>query len=66
MAVIKVIELVGSSTEGWEDAAKHALAGAAKSLHGINGIEVTNWTAIVKDGEITEYRAAVKLSFLVD
>lgn len=66
MAVIKVIELVGTSTTGWEDAARHALAGAAKSLHGIKKIEITNLTASVSDGEIVEYQAVVKLSFLVD
>ena len=66
MAVTKIIELVGNSTESWEDAARSALAGAAKSLHGINSIEVVNWSASVTDSEITEYRALVKISFLVD
>lgn len=66
MAVIKVIELVGTSTEGWEDAARSALTGAAKSLHGIVKVEVMRWTADVADGRITTYQAEVKLSFVVD
>lgn len=66
MAVMKVIELVGNSTIGWEDAARNALAGAAKSLHGIAKIEVVNWTASVADGEIVDYHATLKLSFVVD
>ncbi len=66
MAVIKVIELVGLSTEGWEDAARNALTGAAKSLHGIVKVEVMRWTADVADGRITTYQAEVKLSFVVD
>jgi flavin-binding protein dodecin len=66
MAVVKVIELVGSSTAGWEDAARSALAGAAKSLHGIVGVEVVRWTADVADGKITSYQAEVKVSFVVD
>lgn len=66
MAVVKVIELVGNSTTGWEDAARNALAGAAKSLHGITKIEVTAWNATVADGEIVEYHAEIKLWFVVD
>lgn len=66
MAVAKVIELVGNSTEGWEDAARNALTGAAKSLHGIQGIEVIGWTAKVAEGEIVEYRATIKVAFVVD
>lgn len=66
MAVTKVIELVGHSTEGWEDAARSALAAAAKSLHGITSTQVVSWTATVADGEITQYQAAVKIAFMVD
>lgn len=66
MAVMKVIELVGTSTTGWEDAGRNALAGAAKSLHGIKKIEITNLTASVMDGEIAEYQAVIKLFFVVD
>lgn len=66
MAVTKVIELVGNSTEGWEEAARNALTAAAKSLHGISGMEVIGWTAKVADGEIVEYRATVKIAFVVD
>jgi len=66
MAVSKIIELVGNSTVGWEDAARFAVAAAAKSLHGITDVEVTSWTASVRDGDIVEYRAAVKIAFVVD
>ena len=66
MAVTKVIELIGKSTESWEDAARSALAAAGKSLHGITGIQVMDWSAKVVDSEIVEYRADVKISFTVD
>ena len=66
MAVAKVIELVGNSTISWEDAARNALAGAAKSLHGITEFEIVSWTAKVAGGEIVEYRALIKLAFVVD
>lgn len=66
MAVTKVIELVGSSSESWEDAARNAVSGAAKSLHGITKIQVVDWSARVSDGEIAQYDVMVKLSFVVD
>ena len=47
--VAKIIEVVGSSDKSWEDAAQVAVDEAKKTLHGINGIEVTNTTAIVDD-----------------
>jgi hypothetical protein len=66
MAVSKVIDLIGNSTVSWEDAARNALAGASKSLHGITGLEITQYSAAVVENEIVEYRALVKLIFVVD
>ena len=66
MSVVKVIEVMGTSEESWEDAVKNALKGADKTLHGISGIEVISQTATVKDGELKEFRATVKLAFKVD
>jgi len=66
MAVSKLIDLIGNSTVGWEDAARHALTSAAKSLHGISSMEVVSWTAKVAEGEIVEYSAMVRIAFVVD
>lgn len=66
MSVIKVVELVGISPESWEDAARSAVEEAAKTIRDISGLDVMNQTAIVKDGVITEYRANVKVSFVVE
>jgi flavin-binding protein dodecin len=66
MAVSKVIDLIGSSTVGWEDAARNAMAGASKSLHGISDLEIIQYTARVMENEIIEYRALVRLAFVVD
>ncbi|MEZ4767491.1 MAG: dodecin family protein [Caldilineales bacterium] len=66
MAVEKIIELVGNSQESWGDAARNALFGAAKSLHGITEMEVVRWTAKVAGNEIIEYRAAIRVAFVVD
>jgi flavin-binding protein dodecin len=66
MATVKIIELVGVSAKSWHDAVDEALKEAAKTLHGISGIDVVNTTAAVRDNRITEYRATVKIAFLVE
>lgn len=64
--VVKVIELVGSSTKSWEDATKEAVAKAQESVKDIVGVDVMAQTAVVKNGSITEYRANVKIGFVVE
>ena len=63
MRVAKVIELVGESTTGWEDAVKDAVSRASQTLEDIKGVEVYNLTADVKDGQLVEYKANIKLAF---
>jgi len=64
--VVKIIELVGSSPNSWEDATKEAVAKAHESLKDIHGVDVVGHTAVVKDGKITAYRANVKIGFVVE
>lgn len=64
--VAKVIELVGTSEVGWDDAAAEAVKAASRSIHGISGIEVTHMTAKVENGKIVAYKATVKIVFAVD
>jgi hypothetical protein len=45
---------------------RNALAGAFKSLHGISDLEIIQYTARVVENEIIEYRALVRLAFVVD
>ena len=65
MTAIKIITVLGTSTESWEDAAREAVAQAAESVDDIHGIEVTDWTADVEDGQITEFKTTVQLAFPV-
>lgn len=65
MVVVKIIELVGSSPNNWEDAAKDALEEAAKTVKGIKSIHVKKCTAKVENNKIVEYRALVKVAFVV-
>jgi dodecin len=66
--VAKVIEIIGSSQNGWEEAAQVAIDEAKRTIHGIHGLEITDMTAKVEPstGKITEYRAGVKISFAVE
>lgn len=66
MPVVKVLELVGESRNSWEEAAHNAVREAARTVHGITGVEVQNWTANVSNGDIVEYKANVKVAFAVD
>ena len=66
MAVVKVIELVGSSDKGWQEAVESALKRTAKTVRNIRGVDVVGWTGKVERGKIVEYRAEVKISFLVE
>jgi len=66
MAVLKVIELVGTSPNSWEEAADNAVKKAAESLRGIVGADVVGQNVVVKDGAVTEYRVDVKVAFLVE
>jgi len=66
MSVAKVVELIGSSPDGWEAAAANAMEAAARSLRNIKGIDVTRWTAKVEKNKIIEYRAVVKIAFIVE
>lgn len=61
--VSKVSEIIGSSPEGYEDAARRVVERAGRTLRGITGIEVVEKRLQVEDGAITEYRVRLRLSF---
>ena len=66
MAVLKVIELVGVSAEGWDAAARAAVTQASRTIRHIETLEVLRSTGVVREGEIVEYRVEVKLTFRVE
>lgn len=62
-SVYKVIELVGTSSESWERAARNAIETAMKSLQDLRVAEVTTLDVQIEEGKIVAYRAKVKVSF---
>ncbi len=62
-SVYKVIELVGTSEQSWEDAAKKAVETAGKSLKNLRIAEIKKLDMRIEDGKVMAYRARVNLSF---
>lgn len=62
-SVYKVIEIVGTSKDSWEKAAKTAVDRAAKSLRDLRVAEVVQLDMQMNNGKIEAYRAKLKVSF---
>ncbi len=62
-SVYKIIELVGTSTDSWEKAAKTAVERAAKTLRELRVAEIAQLDMTMEDGKVALYRAKVKVSF---
>ncbi len=66
MPVGKIIELVGTSSRGFEDAINEVVKRSSKTVKNVRGVDVVGQKAIVKDGRVVEYRVNLKLSFGVE
>jgi flavin-binding protein dodecin len=66
MNVIKSIELVGSSSNGFDDAVRHAISEAKKTLRNIRRVEVLDFEVVMNGDEIEFYQARIKLYFVVE
>ena len=63
---LKIIEIMGVSTDGYETALDNAVAKAAESINGITSLEVIRQSATVRDGRVARYEVVAKLSFVVN
>ena len=66
MAIVKVLELMASSSKSWEDAAQQAVTEASKTLKNIRSVYIQGHCAVVQNNKIVEYRITAKLSFEID
>ena len=62
-SVYKIIELVGTSTESWEKAARAAVDRASQSLRDLRVAEVIQLDMQITDGKVEAYRAKGRVSF---
>ena len=58
-----VIELIGTSTKSWEDAARNVVEEAAKHLRELRVAEVVKKDLVIRNGKVEAYRIKLKLSF---
>lgn len=63
MSVIKIIEVIASSSESFDDAVQNALIEASKSVKNISSIYVKEMSAKVEDNQIISYGVNAKISF---
>jgi flavin-binding protein dodecin len=61
--VYKIVEVVGTSSKSWEDAAGTAVTTAAKTLRDLRIAEVMKLDLKIENGKVVAYRARVSLSF---
>ena len=66
MSVAKVTEIIASSPTSVEDAVREGVKRASKTIKGIQGVWVKDTKATVSDGEITEWRCTLKITFVLN
>jgi dodecin len=62
-SVYRVTEVIGTSTESWEAAARNAVETAAKSVRDLRIAEVIRQDVSIENGAVTNYRVRLALSF---
>ena len=62
-SVYKIVEVIGTSTRSWEEAAKNAVKTASRTLRDLRIAEVVKQDMKVENGKIKAYRTHVLLSF---
>ena len=66
MAVARVTKITASSTKGFDAAVQEGVKRASSTLRGITGVEVVSMKGKVERGKITEYRATMEITFLLE
>lgn len=61
--VYRVTEVIGTSSNSWEDAARNAVKTAAKSIRDLRIAEITKLDVRIENGKVSQFRARLSLSF---
>ena len=62
-SVYRVVELIGSSSESWEEAARNAVREAASTYDDLRVAEVVEMDVLIEDGDIIAFRTKLRLSY---
>jgi dodecin len=65
MSLVKVVEVIAQSEQGWEEAAQEAVRIASETIEGIQHVYVKEFQAIVENNQVVMYRLNAKVSFLI-
>ncbi len=65
MSIARITEISATSTKSFEDAVQQGVRRAAKTLENVEGAWVQDMKVDVKDGEVTEYRVILKVTFVL-
>jgi flavin-binding protein dodecin len=66
MATARVTKITASSKKGFQEAIEDGLKRASATLRNITGLEVVDFKAKVEKGKITEYRATMEITFVLE
>ena len=66
MSVAKVTEISSSSSKSFEDAIQQGITRAGKTIHGMQSAWVNEQKVVISDGQVTEWRVNMKVTFVLD
>ena len=66
MSVAKVVELIASSKESFDDATKKGIERACKTLENVKGAWVKEQKVSIEDGKVVEFRVTLKITFVLE
>lgn len=66
MSVVKIIKVIGQSDNSFDEAVKNAVKEATLNLRNVKSFQVDEMSGEISDGNITKYRAAVEIAFVVE
>lgn len=66
MAIARITEIKSSSPKSFDDAIRTGIARASKTLKNVAGAWIENQEVVVKDGQISEYRVEMKVTFMLE
>jgi flavin-binding protein dodecin len=66
MAVAKVVEIIASSTESFDDAVKTGVERACKTLENVKGAWVKDQKVAIENGKVSEFRVTLKVTFILE